>query len=496
MRYAIVSDLHSNLQAWNAVLLDIRSNRVDHIACLGDVVGYGPSPAEVLESAHENINSFVMGNHDAVICGKLGDSLFNDQAREAIRWTRRRLGKAAVTFLSNCPLMLDGEFFLCTHGDFTCPEAFNYILGVDDADNSWKSVHHQLLFAGHTHEPALYLLGPSGIPRAIAPQDFELEPSKRYLVNVGSVGCSRDSDHRASYCILDTASNAVYWRRIPYDLDAHRKDYERAGLDPASSVVLKSDPRRGAIPLREHMDFAPARSAGETATGVVEVMSIRVLQRRARFWKLSSTLLIVLFGLAGGAFGGWRQNSTVRPVSIHEPVIVPLTATPGTETTNLLPLITNPVPAGSPVPGWTMELGDSRCQSIAVETDPHGTTYFVLMSKTSREEIAITPAPIDVAPGMSFYPDVAFSKSDDFSGTVGIVVSLVIDNGGKESLIQQFYTQEPGVPRSDGWARARRKFVIPAKGRRIELKIGGHFTGAVKIKNITMGYADRSSSDR
>lgn len=483
MRYAIVSDLHANLQAWNAVLLDIRSNRVDHIICLGDVVGYGPSPAEVLQSAHENIHSFVMGNHDAVVCGKLADTLFHEHAREAIRRTRRQLGAPAGKFLAGFPLLLDGGSFLCAHGDFTSPESFQYILDAGDAANSWRAVPNPLLFAGHTHEPALYLCGSSGTPHAVPPQDFELEAEKRYLVNVGSVGCSRDSDPRASYCIYDAKMNAVFWRRIPYDLDAHRREYEQAGLDPAASVVLNADPRRGSVPLRERLDFAPATHPGEAAVGVTEVAMLRTLQRRARLWRITAAALLCLLGFAGAALGLWWQRTSVRPLRLGGPPPDPLPLRAPGETANLLSIPQSPVARNTMVPGWTILLGDSRCQSAEVALESNGAPVFVLTSGTAQQPVHILPPPMEVAPGMSFYPDMLFFKSPDFSGTVGISVTLFRegDPPGLESRL--FYTQEPGLPRSDGWARARRKFVIPAKGCRIQVRIGGQFTGTVKIKD-------------
>jgi predicted phosphodiesterase len=488
MRYAIVSDLHANLQAWNAVLLDIRSSRVDHIICLGDLIGYGPSPAAVLQSAHEHIHSFVMGNHDAVICGKLDDDLFSDQAQETLQWTRTQLGNTAINVLSSFPLMLDGGAFLCTHGHFLQPESFAYILGPDDAESCWNNTTHPLLFAGHTHEPALFLQGASRIPRQVTPQDFELEPAKRYLVNVGSVGSPRDRDPRASYCIHDTKSNAVYWRRIPYDLDAHRREYERIGRDPETSVVLRADPRRNTTPLRERLDFAPPRSAAKSATNVIDVVSIQTLHRRARRWKTATTVLVTLLGLASGAWGFWWQQTTPRPALIHEKTITPILTQPDSDCPNLIPAPPIP-PHGHPVPGWTLALGDSRFQNITLESDPRTPPTFVLTSTSPTEELAILPAPIEVVPGMSFYPDVFFAKSTNFNGTIGITVSLTRNESGRQQVVQQFYTHEPGLPRADGWARARRKFVIPAGGIRIQLKLGGHFTGTVKIRNITLGHS-------
>lgn len=489
MRYAIVSDLHANMQAWKAVLLDIRSSRIDHIISLGDLVGYGPSPAELLQSVHANIHSFVMGNHDAVICGKLGDDFFSDQARETLLWTRRQLGKPAIEFLSTFPLMLDGGSFLCSHANFTKPESFDYILGPDDAADAWQSVSHQLLFAGHTHEPALYLLGPSHIPRLVAPQDFVLEPAKRYLVNVGSVGCPRDRDSRASYCIFDTGTNAVYWRRIPYDLDVFRRDYERVGRDPETSIVLRHDPRIGSTPLRDRLDFSPPKTAEQAASGVVDVLAIRTLQRHNRRWKMATALSISLLTLAGAAGGYWWQQTLPRPASIRGEPITPIQTLAGSESQNLIPHL---IPAASPTqppPGWTWIVGDSRRQTISMTSDSSSVPTFVLSSDDSDQEMVILPPPVDVTAGMSFYPDIHFAKSSNFLGTASITVSLTKTTDGAPQIIQQFYTQEPGTPRGDGWARARRKFEIPSKGSRIQLKIGGRFSGTVRIRNITLGYS-------
>ncbi len=101
MRYAIVADIHANVQAWEAVLRDIASSRIDGIICLGDVVGYGPNPAEVLRSVHSHVDALALGNHDAALCGKLDPVLFNDQARHIIAWTRAALTAQALEVMSD-----------------------------------------------------------------------------------------------------------------------------------------------------------------------------------------------------------------------------------------------------------------------------------------------------------------------------------------------------------------------------------------------------------
>ena len=238
MRIAIVSDIHANLQAWNAALLDIRSSGVDHILCLGDIVGYGPNPAEVLESVHANVDYLVLGNHDAAACGKIDARLFNANAQQIIQWTRGRLTRSALRFLETLPLCLEGEFFRCTHGDFSAPGMYQYIAAAEDARASWGAVTEPLLFVGHTHQPALFLLGTSGIPRSVEPQDFALEEDKRFLVNVGSVGQPRDGDPRAAYAVFDAWANEIALRRVPYDHLLTERKIVAGGLPPKLGMRL------------------------------------------------------------------------------------------------------------------------------------------------------------------------------------------------------------------------------------------------------------------
>jgi len=121
MRFAIVSDIHANMPAWKAVLTDIASNRVDRILCLGDAVGYGPQPLEVLSSLHQHVDAFCMGNHDAAACGKFATERFTPLAAQLIAWTQKKLNRRALDFLGGFPLTLSGDGFRCAHADFSAP---------------------------------------------------------------------------------------------------------------------------------------------------------------------------------------------------------------------------------------------------------------------------------------------------------------------------------------------------------------------------------------
>ncbi|NQT94761.1 MAG: metallophosphoesterase family protein [Lentisphaerae bacterium] len=485
MRLAVVSDLHANLQAWNAVLLDIRSLKVDRIVCLGDIVGYGPDPVKVLESVHANINHFVLGNHDAAVSGQMDDSLFNDDARNIIAWTRERVGENAASFLRTLPLSLDAKMFRCTHGEFSEPGAFNYIIDPADAMASWKTVDHPLLFVGHTHDPAIFLLGPSGTPHAVEPQDFEIETEKRYIVNVGSVGQPRDGDARACYCVHDTRARTVCWRRVPFDIDAYRDALNTAGVSAKPSYFLRHDPRAGTPPLRELLNFSPAQTPEEEARDTIEVESLEVLHKQVRTWKRVSVTVLLAAIIAGGAGGTlwWRHAN--RGAVIADPRLSPQNALHVPAGQNL---VEEPRPADAArayVPGWTVSLGDRRKQSVEIEVAENASAQVVMTSRSDDEMRLGSPA-IRVQPGMKLQLAASFLKSPSFRGSVAVVVSVRKETDGKEEIVDRFVVKEPSVKRRGGWMEARKTFEIPANGKELTLQVRGRFTGSARLRDLSL----------
>ncbi len=492
MRYAIVSDLHANWQAWSAVFLDLRSNGAAGIVCLGDVVGYGPQPAAVLQAAHQHVDHFVLGNHDAVVCGKLAPTLFNDTARDLIDWTRGQLGANAVRFLGTFPLTLAGDGFRCAHGAFANPAAFPYLLTRDDAKASWAEVPEPLLFVGHTHEPALYLLGNSGTPHCVEPQDFELEDGKRYLVNVGSVGSPRDGDARASYCLYDTDQRAVYWRRVPFDLDAYRAAVRQAGISDQPNYFLHHDPRQGRRPIRELLNFSPPSTPDQAVRDVVEVQAITRLRRRLTLWRTGFLVLLLAatLGAGTGARAAWRRRTRVARIS--PPALHPIDAHAAAPGCNLAELPDAPVAPGAALPGWVLRLGNRYRQSACTAPLADGTLALELVSTDPGESIDLALPPIAVRPGMAFHPDGMFRRSPAFAGSIAFVASLTRNVNGREETVDQFYVKEPNQPKGDGWCRARQKFDIPAGGSSIAFHIRGQFTGTVQVKDVRLTCSEGS----
>ena len=230
MRYALVSDIHANLQAWTAVEHDLARMKPDQVICLGDIIGYGPNPVEVLERVYQRCDHFVMGNHDAAICGQFDPSDFNEEAREVILWTRRQLNDKAVSVLNETPYLLLAERFSCSHAEFELPERFDYIFEPTEAESSFAATEAPILFVGHTHVPCTMRRNADGTMSHLKPAAFNVLPGCRYLVNVGSVGDPRDGTTRASYVIFDDQTGAVEFRAVPFNVEAYRQALAASGL--------------------------------------------------------------------------------------------------------------------------------------------------------------------------------------------------------------------------------------------------------------------------
>jgi predicted phosphodiesterase len=220
VRYAVVSDIHANWQAWTAVRDDFLSAGVDVVVCLGDVVGYGPHPARVLRDVRSCCSNFVLGNHDAAMVGRVDIGRFRAGARRSSEWTRARMDAKALSHFSATPLMMEGEGALFVHAETPAPEDYGYVEEPDDALACFQAADARFIFLGHTHVPGSFILGPDGCAVADLRSEFAAEGSSRYLVNVGSVGDPRNGTDRAGYAIYDSATGRVELRQIAFDTEA------------------------------------------------------------------------------------------------------------------------------------------------------------------------------------------------------------------------------------------------------------------------------------
>ncbi|HKY32526.1 MAG TPA: metallophosphoesterase family protein [Candidatus Polarisedimenticolia bacterium] len=233
MRHLILGDLHANLPALEAVLRDARSRGFDRAVCLGDIVGYGGQPNEVIEAVRDLAPARqVRGNHDKAASGISRGETFNDSARSAIGWTRAALRPASAAYLKALAAgPADAGGWLIAHGSPLDEEA--YILGDGDAAEAFGRLAFPLAFFGHTHFACALEQAPGERP-ALMPlrheEPLSLRPGRRYLVNPGSVGQPRDHDPRAAYVLYDDARAEVLPVRVPYDVEAAQSAIEAAGL--------------------------------------------------------------------------------------------------------------------------------------------------------------------------------------------------------------------------------------------------------------------------
>jgi diadenosine tetraphosphatase ApaH/serine/threonine PP2A family protein phosphatase len=234
MRIAVLSDIHSNLTALDAVIE--AAGPVDAYWHLGDVVGYGPDPDAVVARLVEIEAVGVRGNHDAAACGGPEIEWFNPDARRAMEWTRATISAATRAWLDALPERRTEDGYALVHGSPREP-IWEYVTSVPVARANLELLETEVGLHGHTHIPIAFVeedgrlevLSPAGDGSSLA-----LE-GRRTLLNPGSVGQPRDGDPDASFLVLDTAERRATWRRTPYDVEQVQAAMRAAGL-PASLV--------------------------------------------------------------------------------------------------------------------------------------------------------------------------------------------------------------------------------------------------------------------
>jgi diadenosine tetraphosphatase ApaH/serine/threonine PP2A family protein phosphatase len=220
MRTLIISDIHANLTALEAVLED--AGPYEAVWCLGDLVGYGPDPNECIARIRELPNLLcLLGNHDAAALKQIDIDTFNLEARLAIRWTQQTLTEESLTFLAELPERLDLECVTLAHGSPRQP-VWEYLLDTRTATANFENFDTPYCFVGHTHLPVMYHLPDENrIARLMVPDaSMQLTLAPRAILNPGSVGQPRDRDPRAAYAIYDPVANTWEFHRVPYDIPA------------------------------------------------------------------------------------------------------------------------------------------------------------------------------------------------------------------------------------------------------------------------------------
>ena len=244
MRYLILSDIHANWEALDAVA-EYSAGTFDRILCCGDLVGYGADPDAVVQWVRDHVSSVVRGNHDKACAGLEDLEWFNPVARAAAVWTQRELtpeNAGYVRDLPRGPLTFDG--FQMVHGSPLDED--EYILGVADAGLVFGYLETPLTFFGHTHLQGGFIWNRARVetiektPAGEERLTLELDPECAYLINPGSVGQPRDGDPRAAYVLYNTDESFLIYYRLPYDVAKAQDKIRRAGLPPMLADRLAS----------------------------------------------------------------------------------------------------------------------------------------------------------------------------------------------------------------------------------------------------------------
>jgi len=231
MRIALLSDVHGNLPALEAVLAECESSGAEELWCLGDLVGYGAQPDECVKLARERCSVCLAGNHDLVVTGEIPISDFSSSAAEAARWTQETISEESLSFLRSLaasdPAREPGLF----HGSPRDP-VWEYVLSSWQADECMDLMEARVGAIGHSHVALYFHRAPDGsMSGAQAPGGSEQELGEgKWLLNPGGVGQPRDGDPRAAWLLLDTEAWTAAWRRVEYPIELAARAIEEAGL--------------------------------------------------------------------------------------------------------------------------------------------------------------------------------------------------------------------------------------------------------------------------
>jgi len=228
MKFAIIADIHANLEALEVVLADAKEQKATHYACLGDVVGYCANPKQCLDIIRGMGMPCVKGNHDEYCSMDEALDGFNPHAAQAVEWTRNQLTADDRKWLRDLKYMRLVANFSIVHSTLDAPQRWGYVFDKLAAAASFTYQNTALCFFGHTHVPVAFIR--DSVVRGGTYSKFRLEPGKKYFVNVGSVGQSRDGVPRATYVIHDMVEGTIELRRLEYDMATTQQKILAAGL--------------------------------------------------------------------------------------------------------------------------------------------------------------------------------------------------------------------------------------------------------------------------
>ena len=237
MKYGLLSDVHSNLEALNSVLKKFKEEQVEKNVCLGDIVGYGANPNECVELIRNNNFECVAGNHDWAVVGKQDIEHFNPVAKEAIIWTADVLNRDNMEYLKQLELKKEFPEFIIVHATIINPEEWKYIRTTFDAHRNFEELTKPVCFFSHSHVPIVFK--ETQRSKYSFDMSISIEEGIKYLINIGSVGQPRDKNPKACYAIYDTEEKKVEIKRVSYDIKTAQDKIKEVDLPWMSANRLK-----------------------------------------------------------------------------------------------------------------------------------------------------------------------------------------------------------------------------------------------------------------
>jgi predicted phosphodiesterase len=238
MRVAVISDVHANRHALDAVLDAVAAEDPDLVWCLGDTVGYGPQPNECCELVGGRSDLCLVGNHDLVVLGDLAVSDFNEEAAAAASWTADVLTEPARDFLARLRPAAHAAGVSLYHASARDP-VWEYILSEEAALATFELAAADVILVGHSHVALALRLDDGRVAGGLAPAGTGIELEGRWLLNPGSVGQPRDGDPRAAWLMLDLERRSASFRRVPYPVRETQAEMRARGLPPSLAARLE-----------------------------------------------------------------------------------------------------------------------------------------------------------------------------------------------------------------------------------------------------------------
>lgn len=230
MRYGIFSDIHSNLEAFDAVIEALQSESIDKYLCVGDVVSYATNPNECITKVKALVAASVVGNHDWASIKLFSLEYFNAQAAEAIEWTMRHLNEESKNFLMAQKLVFKNDDLTLVHSRLDNPRDFDYMLNGYAAWETFRLLETGICFVGHSHVAGVFMRDTKDDVYYREEEIVEIKDENKYIINVGSVGQPRDGNPDACFCIYDTDTKIMSVKRAQYDFQKTRHKIIKAGL--------------------------------------------------------------------------------------------------------------------------------------------------------------------------------------------------------------------------------------------------------------------------